>query len=224
MSLSIFQMNSSEMMNRSRSNNMIRPMLSSSVSSSRSPAALSRLEEIRALQSGQVNLMPSNPSMLNNSLPSRATQPSIARRVQPNNLASSRGLMMDNSPQVIDETVCQVQFKRKTRYFILGNPPCRVSLGDVVKVEADRGEDLGTVKSIMSFQTYLEIRRQMEYKIDHNKDEEASFELKKLFRLATPQEKMQLNSKFNEELLVIQVEFKLQSFLLCPVSHGINVL
>jgi len=82
-----------------------------------------------------------------------------------------------------------VKFKRIVKLFILGqNIQTLISVGDYVKVEADRGEDLGVVHNIISWNTF-----------------ESSAELKRITCIATVEEIRLLKAKHKEEVDLLNV-------------------
>ena len=85
------------------------------------------------------------------------------------------------------------------------NQDLEIHVGDYVKVEADRGEDLGIVQGIITVPSFLELRRQ--YQMYHGgvKDDDCSWDLKQILRLASTYEKRQLPIKAQEEVQVVQV-------------------
>lgn len=83
-----------------------------------------------------------------------------------------------------------------------------IHVGDYVKVEADRGEDLGVVHGIITVPTFLDLRRQ--HHLAHgSKDEDGAWDLKQIIRLASTYERRQLPNKALEEIQVTQNAFDL---------------
>eukprot|EP01035_Chromulina_nebulosa_P017605 gene17605-23178_t len=102
-----------------------------------------------------------------------------------------------------DGFVYQVQFKRTSRYYIrLPSYNQEIKLNDYVKVYADRGEDLGQVKSMITPNMFYELKNQHGRFVA--KDDENIWELKYISRLASTFEKKQLATKANEENQVYQ--------------------
>ena len=90
-----------------------------------------------------------------------------------------------------------------------------ISVGEHVKVEADRGEDLGVVTNIITANEFYELRRQHNYMYGNNstKDDEATWEVKLIIRIASTYEKKQLPIKAMEELQVVQNCCQLVNFV-----------
>lgn len=94
--------------------------------------------------------------------------------------------------------VYHVQFKRSHRNFLLSSQaPPNIKVGDFVKVEADRGEDLGIVCDVVPMQ-------QLRGGLLLNKLKTGNG-VKRILRLASPQECLQLSSKMEEEELVVKM-------------------
>lgn len=107
--------------------------------------------------------------------------------------------------------VYNVKFKRSQRNFILGQRITRdVKLGCYVKVEADRGEDLGIVFSIVSMEKYLASNRS---KSDNDTgsgegpDQPAvsAGDLKRIMRVATNDEISLLEVKREDEDALLKI-------------------
>lgn len=94
----------------------------------------------------------------------------------------------------------QVGFKRVVRYFLADSV---LNPGDHVRVEGDRGEDLGIIKSTTSISLFLEQRNF--FCQDNSMDYNGTWTLKRILRLATVTEIEQLQAKIREENQVLQV-------------------
>jgi len=106
---------------------------------------------------------------------------------------------MNYSPISENELVYTVQFKRAHKTFFL-SPAARklnVRVGDFVKVEADRGEDLGVVCEINPISTQKRVLSKL--------STGGQSAIKKILRLATAQECLHLPVKQREEDNVLQV-------------------
>lgn len=107
--------------------------------------------------------------------------------------------MYTPAPISENELVYTVQFKRAHKTFFL-SPAARklnVRLGDFVKVEADRGEDLGVVCEINPISTQKRVLSKV--------STGGQSAIKKILRLATAQECLHLPVKQREEDNVLQV-------------------
>jgi hypothetical protein len=129
---------------------------------------------------------------------------------QPPQLYPSTGAgMITTPPRPSSNVVYQVQFKRKIRHFVTAaNSALEIHVGDYVKVEADRGEDLGVVHGIITVPTYLDLRRQ-HHLVHGSKDEDGAWDLKQVIRLASTYERRQLPNKALEEIQVTQNAYDL---------------
>jgi hypothetical protein len=110
---------------------------------------------------------------------------------------SKQGIVQAHRPRN-NGLVYTVQFKRAHRTFLLDsslNTP--VNAGDFVKVEADRGEDLGIVCEISDISS-------VKSSALLNKLKNGVSTMKCITRLATPGESAQLKGKMSEEDNVIQ--------------------
>jgi hypothetical protein len=105
---------------------------------------------------------------------------------------------------VLNLTGWQVQFKRAHRNFLLGpSAPRDVTVGDYVKVEADRGEDLGVVIGKVTASAFNEEKHTAGFKgrgFSYHQSE-----AKRIIRLANDDEKGHLSSKALEEEKVLAV-------------------
>ncbi len=97
--------------------------------------------------------------------------------------------------------VYEVRFKRTHRSFTLLSP-IMVKKGDHVVVEADRGEDLGVIMSRMGRERYDLMQAA---KIGAPKERIPASELKRIIRLATPNEVALLPSKALEETSLLKI-------------------
>ena len=87
--------------------------------------------------------------------------------------------------------------------------------GDFVKVEADRGEDLGIIYAVMGPDGYF---REQTYLASINpKEEEISKEIKLILRLASTYEKRQLPGKNLDEAQVLQSCHELNNIYMLPM-------
>lgn len=132
-----------------------------------------------------------------------------------NKITSLRRNQMSFSPHNVNGPVYKVQFKRKFRYFTLGvSAPGNIAVGDFVKVEADRGEGLGVVQSVLSPDLYW----QEVLSTPNGKEEEGSREIKQIVRLASTYERRQLAGKFHDESQVLQSCLQLNNIYLLPMN------
>lgn len=103
-----------------------------------------------------------------------------------------------------DGYVYQVQFKRAHRNFILGpTAPRDIKTGEYVKVEADRGEDLGMVIGKVAASDFADDKHTAGFKsrgFTYHQNE-----AKRIIRIATTEEQNQLPIKALEEEKVLQV-------------------
>lgn len=103
-----------------------------------------------------------------------------------------------------DGYIYKIQFKRLHRYFTLGpNAQKCIKVGDFVKVEADRGEDLGVVCKKIARSDFREERptagfRGRGYSVMQEDG-------KRLLRIATDDETAQLPAKLCEEMKTLMV-------------------
>lgn len=89
-----------------------------------------------------------------------------------------------------------IKFKRSKRNFVLGPKVQReIKIGAYVKVEADRGEDLGIVMKIRPMEKYLSSNNM----VTGNGDETLGSEMKRILRVATSDEVALLDVKSEEE-------------------------
>jgi hypothetical protein len=98
----------------------------------------------------------------------------------------------------------QVQFKNTCRYFVLssGISPQSINIGDFVKVEADRGEDLGVITEVLAMQSFLDMR--MQNRIQFSMDDDSG-NVRRILRVASMQERQTLVTKFQDEENILQV-------------------
>jgi cell fate regulator YaaT (PSP1 superfamily) len=96
-----------------------------------------------------------------------------------------------------------VQFKHSFRDFITyPTSPLHIEIDDYVRVEADRGEDIGVVRQIF-----------------HTKNESQIRNLSGILRLATPEEKYLLPIKAHEEAQAVEVMARD-----CNISRSIQLI
>lgn len=109
-----------------------------------------------------------------------------------------------------DGQVYQVYFKLSHRNFILSpTAPRNIAVGDFVKVEADRGEDLGIVVDITSSESFVEIRHTAGHRGFPSCEQK---EIKRLLRMSTLEERAQLPLKLQEEDEILQVRYELNAY------------
>ncbi|CAM9983468.1 unnamed protein product, partial [Choristocarpus tenellus] len=115
---------------------------------------------------------------------------------------SRHSSMYDILEDVGDGNIYQVQFKRSMRNFLLGKS-CERDLqpGDYVKVEADRGEDLGMV--ITSY-PMPDMGRPRPATAGHKRGY-GQFEKERLIRAATEEEVTMVKDKLRDEERVLDV-------------------
>ena len=95
-------------------------------------------------------------------------------------------------------TGTQVRFKRAHRNFVLHPAaPLGIMPGDFVKVEADRGEDLGVVQNKISIAQFFEDIPTAGYR--GRGYQSGQGERKWVYRLATVSERLQLHEKVEDE-------------------------
>jgi hypothetical protein len=106
----------------------------------------------------------------------------------------------------------QVQFKRAHKNYILApSAPRDIIPGDFVKVEADRGEDMGIVLAKIPVEDFEEVIPTAGYR--GRGFSSGQGEKKYLFRLATPDERASLTSKVQEEERALEVSPTQNDFL-----------
>jgi hypothetical protein len=108
-----------------------------------------------------------------------------------------------NQPKKIEGYTYQVHFKRSHRYYVL-HPSIshlKVHTGDYVKVEADRGEDLGVVGEVSPSEKFWAIK----YASSINKMGNNKNVLKCILRMAHPKECRELIVKTTDEATVTQI-------------------
>lgn len=98
----------------------------------------------------------------------------------------------------------QVQFKRCYRCFkLLHDFPLPIKLGEFVIVEADRGEDLGVVVAIAPSESPLSVSIYAASALSMRMtDNDFS---KKILRIATMQERLDLPFKKQQEMILLEV-------------------
>jgi len=97
--------------------------------------------------------------------------------------------------------VYKVQFKSSSGHYLYGNKSMEMlDVGEFVKVEADRGEDLGVVTDACHMQDLVVERsnRKIEVKADRPR-------IGKIVRVATRSERAQLPEKHRLEMYVVAV-------------------
>lgn len=103
-----------------------------------------------------------------------------------------------------DGHIYQVRFKRASRYFLLhATAPHDIIVGDVVRVEADRGEDVGIVQSRTHASDFREHIPTAGYRgrgFNYGQGER-----KWLYRKATTMELLQLHDKAEDEAQALEV-------------------
>lgn len=100
-----------------------------------------------------------------------------------------------------------MQFKRAHRNFILApSAPRDLLPGDFVKVEADRGEDMGIVLAKCPAESFEEVIPTAGYR--GRGFSSGQGERKYLFRRATPEERASLATKVADEEKALEVRFK----------------
>lgn len=107
----------------------------------------------------------------------------------------------------LDDFIYQVQFKRCSKNFIISpmlfNSNVTISPGDYVKVEADRGEDLGIVLNKIPFSSFEEVVPTAGYRGRGFSCGNTS-EKKFVLRLATSEEKLSLQIKVSDEEIALK--------------------
>ena len=142
-------------------------------------------------------------------------QQSPSKRLSPNSGASTGGASStgasskdradsDMPRESADDKVYQVRFKRASRNFSLHQlAPRDINVGDFVRVEADRGEDLGVVQTITPLEHFIEETLTAGYR--GRGFSSGVGERKWLYRLATTTERLQIRDKVEDEQVALQV-------------------
>lgn len=119
---------------------------------------------------------------------------------------SSRDISKAKADEACDGFIYLVRFKRAHRSFVLSSsaPRC-IQPGMFVKVEADRGEDLGILLAKIPVHCYEEEIPTAGYR--GRGFSSGTGDRKFIIRLATSQEKAQLHDKVRDEEKVLQVSF-----------------
>ena len=105
----------------------------------------------------------------------------------------------------IDGYIYQVQFKRAHRNFVLApSAPRDIIPGDFVKVEADRGEDMGIVLAKIPIESFEEVIPTAGYR--GRGFSSGQGEKKYLYRIATPEERNALQIKVADEEKALEVK------------------
>jgi len=139
--------------------------------------------------------------------PSRRNKQSRGSRSAANHANQSQSQNAQKAlAQDIDEGyVYQVKFKRSYRNFVMGSDPAvEVTAGAYVKVEADRGEDLGVVTSKTALEDFVEPTKGKPAKTGGGRGN-SLLDAKRILRFATEEEKIQLVEKIREEEQVLRV-------------------
>lgn len=103
--------------------------------------------------------------------------------------------------QIAPRMVYTVKFKRSQKNFVLGNHMNGdIKIGSYVKVEADRGEDLGIVLSRIPIEKFSSSARNASQNIDI-----PDVQFKKITRLATDEEISLLSLKEEEEAELLKI-------------------
>ena len=118
---------------------------------------------------------------------------------------ASRDQQRQQQPLIsADGCIYQVHFKRAHRNFLLGpSAPRNIVAGDFVKVEADRGEDLGVVVSKTHIEDFVEFVPTAGYR--GRGYSSGTDERKYILCFASPDERMQLRNKVEDEERALQV-------------------
>ncbi|CAN0097977.1 unnamed protein product [Pylaiella littoralis] len=113
------------------------------------------------------------------------------------------GGMHDVADNLGDGNVYHVQFKRSARNFLLGKTCQRdLQVGDYVKVEADRGEDLGMVVTIFPVP---EAGKPLPATAGQKRLGFGHFEKERIIRAATEDEVQMVKDKLRDEERVLEV-------------------
>jgi len=111
------------------------------------------------------------------------------------------------SPTSLDmrtmDIIYTVQFKRKVRFYVPSQTQQVISIGDYVKVKADRGEDLGLVIDIIPSAVFHELRALHSLR-PSSSEEDTAWSLKPIICIASSFEVKQLALKTAEEFKVIE--------------------
>mmetsp|Transcript_5899 Transcript_5899/g.5285 ORF Transcript_5899/g.5285 Transcript_5899/m.5285 type:complete len:213 (-) Transcript_5899:397-1035(-) len=117
---------------------------------------------------------------------------------------SSKDKIRARYEEAIDGFIYKVRFKRAHRNFVLSpTAPQNIQPGMFVKVEADRGEDLGIVLAKISVEDFEEEIPTAGYR--GRGFSSGQGDRKYVLRLATPQEKLLIAEKADDEEKVLQV-------------------
>ena len=113
----------------------------------------------------------------------------------------------------VDGFVYLVRFKRAHRCFIIApEAPRNIMPGSFVKVEADRGEDLGIVLAKIPIEHYVPEVATAGYR--GRGFSSGQGERKNIIRFATPHEKQMIGEKVEDEERVLQVSFSTMKSIL----------
>jgi len=98
-------------------------------------------------------------------------------------------------------TVYVVQLKCQYRHYVLDtNASQHLKVGDFVIVDADRGEDLGIIIEFLPMLAFVERQRSMHISLEDEQNE-----VGRILREASAYERQQLPSKYQDELMVIEL-------------------
>lgn len=118
----------------------------------------------------------------------------------------SRSPVGKKNPYPVDGYIYQVQFKRAHRNFVLSpSAPTDILPGDFVKVEADRGEDMGIVLAKCPMDSFEEVIPTAGYR--GRGFASGHGERKYLYRLATTEERASLIGKVQDEERALEVSY-----------------
>jgi hypothetical protein len=131
------------------------------------------------------------------------SSPSFYDIQQQRNYLNSQPSMTSMSPLIhnpMQDRMYQVQFKCLNKFFSLSpQAPSNITVGDLVIVEADRGEDLGVVTDIMTMAAFIE--RRVFFKFSEEDDNVIG----RILRVAAPSDRQLLPDKFRDEEGVAQL-------------------
>lgn len=107
--------------------------------------------------------------------------------------------------QSADGLVYLVHFKHSHRNFILApSAPKNIQLGEFVIVEADRGEDIGIVVEIVPAYTFVDDKHTAGHRGKGFATDQHG-EIRKVLRIASPDERELLPAKAAEEAAIVEV-------------------
>ncbi|CAM9399169.1 unnamed protein product [Chrysoparadoxa australica] len=135
--------------------------------------------------------------------------PGDLRGMRANNMGMGGGLAFDPSQQphqpqdLGDGNLYTVQFKKGSRDFLLGKTcPRDLEIGDYVKVEADRGEDMGRITAIHPIPESSMTRPAT---AGHKHLSYGQYEKERILHLAGEEEALMLQEKIGDEERVLEV-------------------